>query len=81
MTKKKKIDTLRIIVLGVLPEYRSTGADAALYYEFFERGSKRGIKFGEASWILEDNLMMNRALTVTMNGKKYKTYRLYDKAL
>jgi len=81
MTKKKKIDTLRIIVLGVLPEYRSTGADAALYYEFFERGSKRGIKFGEASWILEDNLMMNRALTVTMNGKKYKTYRLYDKAI
>ncbi|MBS1538639.1 MAG: hypothetical protein JST20_12925 [Bacteroidetes bacterium] len=81
LTKKKKISLLRIIVLGVLPEYRRTGADAVMYYELGKRGLSKGITHGEASWILEDNQMMNRALTSTMNGKVYKTYRVYQKEL
>jgi len=81
LTKKKKITLLRIIVLGVLPEYQKTGIDAVMYYEFALRGREKGITHGEASWILEDNEMMNRALTVTMNGKVYKTYRLYEKGI
>jgi GNAT superfamily N-acetyltransferase len=81
LTKKSKIDLLRIIVLGVLPEYQKTGVDAVLYWEMGSRGLPKGIKYGEASWILEDNEMMNRGLTTTMLGKVYKTYRLFDKAL
>ncbi|MBK9249393.1 MAG: hypothetical protein IPM69_15080 [Ignavibacteria bacterium] len=81
LTKKSKISLLRIIVLGVLPEYRRTGADAVMYYELGKRGVDRGITHGEASWILEDNTMMNRGLTTTMNGKVYKTYRVYQKEL
>ncbi len=81
LTKKKKITLLRIIVLGVLPEHRRTGADAVMYYELGKRGLSKGITHGEASWILEDNQMMNRALTTTMNGKVYKTYRVYEKGL
>jgi len=79
MTKKKKIDMVRIIVLGVLPEYQRTGIDSILYFEFLERGKNANIKYGEAGWILEDNVMMNRGLTTTMNGEHYKTYRIYDK--
>jgi hypothetical protein len=79
--QKKKINFIRIIVLGVLPEHRNAGVVAVMYYELGERGAKRNIFSGEASWILEDNLMMNRALTVTMHGKIYKTYRLYYKSL
>ncbi|MFN8361635.1 MAG: hypothetical protein U0264_17135 [Candidatus Kapaibacterium sp.] len=81
LTKKSKISLLRIIVLGVLPEYRRTGADAVMYYELGKRGVDKGITHGEASWILEDNTMMNRGLTTTMNGKVYKTYRIYQKEL
>lgn len=81
LTKRKKINVLRIIVLGVLKEYQKIGIDAVMYYEFNERGRKKGITHGEASWILEDNLMMNRALSVTMNGRIYKTYRLYEKEI
>lgn len=81
LTKKKKITLIRIIVLGVLPEFQKTGVDAVMYYEFTQRGKALGITHGEASWILEDNEMMNRALTVTMNGKVYKTYRLYEKEI
>jgi hypothetical protein len=78
LTKKKKVEWVRIMVLGVKPEYQKTGIDAVLYYEVGNRSLKTGIKYGEASWVLEDNIMMSRGLTQTMKGSIYKTYRLYD---
>jgi hypothetical protein len=51
-----------------------------LYRETIERAEKKGYKFGEASWILEDNDPMNRACEM-MNGERYKTYRVYEKQL
>jgi hypothetical protein len=81
LTKKKKIDTTRIIVLGVLPEYQSTGVDAVLYYEIGETAFELNMPKGEASWILEDNEMMRRGLETTMKGEVYKTYRIYQKAM
>ncbi len=81
LTKRKKIDSFRIIVLGVLPEYQKTGIDAILYYEYGLRCKALGMEHAEASWILENNTMMNRALTQTLNGKQYKTYRMYEKNL
>ncbi len=81
LTKKKKIDFMRIIALGVTPKFQKTGVDAALYYELGHRGIKQGYVNGEASWVLEDNVMMNRGLTQTMKGEVYKTYRLYEKKI
>jgi len=77
-TKKSSINLLRIIVLGVLPEFQKHGVDAVLYQEIGARGLPRGIKYGEASWILEDNEPMKKALTTTMHGSVYKTYRMYQ---
>lgn len=81
LTKKKKITRVRIITLGVLEEFRKTGVDAVLYYEVAERGRKRGITEGEASWILSTNEMMNKALQSTMNGEIYKKYMIYEKLI
>lgn len=78
---KKKINMIRIIVLGLLEEYRNIGADAVLYYEIGERTKQIGCDRAEASWILEDNVMMNKALTKTMNAKLYKKYRIYEKEI
>jgi len=80
LTKKKAIDTVRILVLGVAKEHRNRGIDAMFYRKTIEAAEKKGYKFGEASWILEDNDAMNRACAM-MNGKKYKTYRVYGKKL
>jgi GNAT superfamily N-acetyltransferase len=80
MSKKKYIDTLRIMVLGVLPELRGRGIDGLLYWETMERALKKGYMFGEASWVLEDNEPMNRAAAL-MQGERYKTYRIYAKQL
>ncbi|MCK9409919.1 MAG: hypothetical protein WCX28_03570 [Bacteriovoracaceae bacterium] len=74
---KKKIDLVRIIVLGVIPEYQKSGAAGVLFYETAVRAKKLGYQYGEASWILEDNVMMNRAAEA-MQGKRYKTYRLFQ---
>lgn len=75
---KKKVDLCRIIVLGVVPEHQKTGAAGVLFFETAVRAKKLGYKFGEASWVLEDNVMMNRAAEA-MQGKIYKKYRIYQK--
>ncbi len=80
MTKKKAINNLRIVLLGVMPEYRGRAVDALLYREIMERAKKKGILYGEASWVLEDNAMMTRAAEV-MNGEPYKRYRVFEKPL
>ncbi len=80
MTKKKAIDTVRIIVLGVLKEYRGRGVDAMLYSETMNTAKRKGYHYGEASWVQETNVPMNRAAEM-MNGVRYKTYRVYRKPL
>ncbi len=79
-TKKKKINLSRVIVLGVLPDYKKTGAAGVLFYETAVSAKKLGYRYGEASWILEDNVMMNRAAEA-MLGTIYKKYRIYQTAI
>lgn len=77
---KKKIDSVRVIVLGVLPEYQKTGAAAVLFYETAIHAKELGYQWGEASWVLEDNFPMIRAAEA-MSAELYKKYRLYEVAV
>lgn len=70
----------RVFALGVEPEHRAKGVDALFYYDTAVVALKKGIKFAEMSWILENNDMMNRSIEL-MGGRVYKTYRVYDKNL
>jgi GNAT superfamily N-acetyltransferase len=74
---KKRIDFMRIVILGVLPEYLNSGIGGLLFYETGRRGVENGYPHGEASWVVEDNVMMNRGAEL-MNADKYKTYRVYQ---
>jgi GNAT superfamily N-acetyltransferase len=76
--KRKKIRRCRILLLGILPEWRGKGIDAILYHYIWTTSVKHGITWGEAGWILEDNPAMNAGLE-KMNFTVYKTYRLYDR--
>jgi GNAT superfamily N-acetyltransferase len=80
MLFKKRINLVRIVILGVLPEYRSTGLGGLLFYETGRRGVDSGYPTGEASWVLEDNVMMNRGAEM-MQGEIWKRYRLFQKPL
>ena len=77
---KKFVNRVRVITLGVVEEYRKLGIDAYFYLKSFQEAKKKNMEYGEASWILENNEMMNRAL-VNINGKVYKKHRLYKKEL
>jgi len=74
---KKKINWVRILVLGVVRERLKTGAASVLFYETARRCVELGYNDGEASWVLEDNVMMNRAAEF-LNAERYKTYRIYE---
>lgn len=77
---RRRITRLRVFTLGLKPEYRRTGIDALLYLRIYENGSPVDLARGEASWILEDNWGMRRAME-RMGGYVYKTYRVYGKPL
>jgi len=76
-SQKKKIKWARVLTLGIIPEFQKRGLDAVFYWEIVNRAANIGIRLGEASWVLEDNDMMNRGLEL-MNGKRYKRYRIWE---
>ncbi len=77
---KREVTWARVLILGVLPEHRARGVDALFYYETAVAALKKGIKYAEMSWILENNDAISRPIRV-MGGEVYKTYRFYEKAL
>jgi hypothetical protein len=70
----------RVLTLGVVHKYQKIGLEMVLYYEAFVRGPACGYHWGEMSWILERNVLMNKA-AVAMGGRPYKKYRIFDKAI
>jgi GNAT superfamily N-acetyltransferase len=78
--KTRRLTRSRILLLGVVPEHRGKGIDAMLYHWIWTRAGERGISWGEAGWVLEDNQVMKAGLT-KMGFIPYKTYRLYQRAL
>jgi GNAT superfamily N-acetyltransferase len=74
---QRSIKTIRVLALGVIEEYRTSGIAAAFYAELFRRGRRLGYCDCEMSWILEDNILMTRSLEL-MGAKPYKTYRIYE---
>jgi GNAT superfamily N-acetyltransferase len=74
---QRLIKSVRVLALGVVEEFRSTGLAAAFYATLVQNARKLGFGDTEMSWILEDNVLMNRSLEV-MGAKHYKTYRIYE---
>jgi GNAT superfamily N-acetyltransferase len=76
----RKIDSIRIITMGIVSEYQSMGLGAVLLDEIYTRGPAAGFPNGEMSWVLENNVMMNRAAQL-IGGRRTKTYRIYEMPL
>jgi GNAT superfamily N-acetyltransferase len=74
---QRHVRRVRVVALGVVPEHRASGVAAAFYASLVENARKLGYQQCEMSWILEDNVLMNRSLEV-MGAKRYKTYRIYE---
>jgi GNAT superfamily N-acetyltransferase len=74
---KRSIRSVRVLTLGVTETYRASGLAASLYSTLIRNARKLGYGDCEMSWILEDNVLMNRSLTL-MGARRYKTYRIYE---
>jgi hypothetical protein len=74
----------RLIMLGVRKDMqrvkRYGGLSTALYVELARRGAERGYEWGELSYTLEDNHLINLGIKA-MGARHYKTYRVYEKPI
>ena len=76
--QRRRIDTLRVAMMGVKKRYRRLGIDLLFLAEVWKQAPARGFLHGELAWILEDNRLMLRALEA-LDAQPYKRYRLYQK--
>jgi GNAT superfamily N-acetyltransferase len=73
----RKIKFMRIITMGVVKELQNLGIAAIFYDEIYSKVPWHGYPKGEMGWVLENNVMMNRAADM-IGGKLSKTYRIYE---
>jgi GNAT superfamily N-acetyltransferase len=80
LRERRKIDAVRVIVLGVKSDYRHTGVAARFYQMHFDAAERTPQKGGEMGWTLEINEPMNRAME-GMGGEIKRRYRVYERML
>ncbi len=76
----KKINKIRVMLLGVKHDFQKKGVEGLLYIETFRRGIRKGYHRAECSWILEENVLMQHGIEA-MGGQRYKNYRIYEMPL
>ena len=77
LTGRKKIDAIRVFVLGVRHKFQKLPLGAPLYINTWEECYKLPIRGAEASLVLDNNTRMRGALE-KLGGRIYKTYRTYE---
>jgi len=77
---RRDIDRIRIFALGVKPDYAHTGLGAKLYEVHYQAAMSTPQGGGEAGWILESNVAMNKGMK-RMGGRIARRYRFYERLL
>ena len=81
LTEVKKANRFRLILMGMLEEYRGKGYEAAFYLHIAEKGGAMGFDEAELSLVVETNEPMLRSLDHLPGLERYKTYRIFRKDL
>jgi GNAT superfamily N-acetyltransferase len=71
---------VRVFAMGVRKGWRQRGVDAVMFAKSLGAMLKAGHRGCDISWMLEDNVMVQRA-TELFGGRLYKRYRMYEKAI
>ncbi|MCL5995312.1 MAG: hypothetical protein M1546_04565 [Chloroflexi bacterium] len=78
--RRSMVNSLRLLVLGVIPGHRMSGVDTIMMYKTLQVAIEKNLIGAECSWILETNDVMNRMIRM-VGAEIYKTYRIYDYAI
>ncbi|MBR1400272.1 MAG: N-acetyltransferase [Prevotella sp.] len=75
--KMHKTDGVDLLLLGVLPEYRSKGTNALMFYDLIPRYNKYGLKWGESQVEMETNTGVQSQWSYfeTVNHKRRRCYK------
>ncbi|HEY8164874.1 MAG TPA: hypothetical protein VIF83_04895 [Gemmatimonadaceae bacterium] len=76
----RKIDTARVMILGVFDKFRRQGVAELMEMEMMDAAPRHGIVNADFSWILEDNLVMRTPLE-KLGAQVYRIHRMYDVSL
>jgi GNAT superfamily N-acetyltransferase len=68
------------VLLGVKREYRARGIETLMLVRSFRWALEHGFTRLEQSWVVEDNVVMQRYLE-RVGATIYKTYRIYEKPI
>ncbi len=77
---RDKVDSTRLVIFGIVPQFQKRAIDSMLFIETFHRGVAKGYNTAELSWILETNELMCRSAE-QMGAKPYKKYRIVEMPL
>ena len=77
---REKVDSGRLILMGIREGYRRRGLDSVLFLEMVERCRALGWWGGEIGWTLEDNHLVNRAIA-NFGCEPVSHYRIYGQDL
>ncbi len=78
---QRRIRTARLLTLGVLEGFRRRGITELLILRTLDYGKNVAHYTGaELGWTLEDNELINRTI-LAVGGRRYKTYRIYERPL
>jgi GNAT superfamily N-acetyltransferase len=81
LRRKRHIKTARMFVLDVLEKYRRRGIAEQLVIRTLEFGKNvMGYTSAELGWTQESNVAVN-ALIEAVGGRRYKTYRVFEKTI
>lgn len=74
------IHRIRLLMFGVVAEYRQRGLDLLLYDQIATNCIERGITEAELSWLLERNRAIVQPIEA-MGSRHYRTFRIYEQSL
>lgn len=72
-----KFRTVRVMLTGILPEYRNRGIDMVFVHRIYMVATSKGYKVADQSWQLEDNRLINATIG-HMESIEYKRWRIYE---
>lgn len=77
LTWKKKVNKIRMMIMGLLPEYRNRGIDGGFYVRLYHYMKKRNMAFAEPSYVMKENVRLLRLLR-HLESDRIKTYQLLE---
>jgi GNAT superfamily N-acetyltransferase len=76
----RRIRAARVLILGVMPEFRGRGVAELFILRTREVGQRLGYQGAELGWTLEDNRLINRTIQKA-GGQLYKRFRIYQSSI